>query len=131
MADCPAPKRCDDLTKQCVDCVTNADCPATASHCVRGACAQCVTNNDCGGATPICDDLRCRAGCKSNGDCGGITPKCDLQRFRCVQCVVAADCTDKAAPLCNTDKGLCAQCINDKDCPTTAPKCKDGTCRVN
>lgn len=64
--------------------------------------------------------------CSESTACSAPTPVCDTTNGSCVECVVAADCTDPAKPFC--DQHACRGCSVDADCPTSNVCLGDGTC---
>lgn len=96
--DCPAGEQCD-TDHTCYGCKADADCagdPAKpkCSPTLR-QCVACVTNAECSGATPICDpSVGTCVGCVSDGDCTtkGVG-QCDPADKTCKQCLGDADCS--------------------------------------
>jgi hypothetical protein len=77
---------------QCVECVDNTLCTASAAKhfCVNNACAGCdnVATNPCSGTTPVCAPSTTSTvggqcvGCLLNSDCAGTNPICDTNACR-------------------------------------------------
>ncbi len=148
-ADCPV---CDPALG-CVECSSDANCPAGKPRCVRGSCEVCTQNADCPATSPTCfpDDHKCHGactsttcsgetalcnaitgacvGCNSNADCADPeTPLCDPVTSQCVTCLSNANCGSKT-PLCYVRQGKCVACLTNADCPPAAPVCgTDLTC---
>lgn len=135
---CPDGQICDPSTGDCVDCITNEDCPCdqecvqgecgcppgTIEHPITKCCVECVTADDCEGCD-VCISGNCEE--KDCGD-GVINPNtCD-----CQECLIADDC-DKENECCvqgvcrccpgytrNPETGECdpnPPCTDDDDCP--------------
>jgi hypothetical protein len=88
------------LAGQCVECVDNTLCTASAAKhfCVANACTGCdkVATNPCSGATPVCAP-------STTATVGG----------ECVGCLLNSDCSG-ADPICDTNK--CRTCKSDSEC---------------
>ncbi len=97
---------CLEATDECVECESNADCPA-GDTCEDGVCVtppECVTDADCP-AGEVCD----------NGTC--VTPP---------ECTTDDDCA--AGQVC--EDGVCVtppECVTDDDC-AAGQVCEDGVC---
>lgn len=97
--ECPTPcgqcalptSLCNPETKQCVACLSNADCTDAA--------------------LPVCDtSTHSCVGCLANSDCKEPTVRCDVKSKTCSRC--AADCSaNAAAPHCNEASSQCVQCL--------------------
>ncbi|MBI2892649.1 MAG: hypothetical protein HYY06_03795, partial [Deltaproteobacteria bacterium] len=116
-ADCPNdPQRfCDGGTHACRACADGAECAGAAlgQACVDGDCEECDDDGDCAGSPggPACDDLACVA-CRTDGNDGATDPGCTV-----------------GEPFCNEgDPRTCRACRTDADCPeATASFCDAGT----
>ncbi len=141
---CIAPKKCDEINKICVDCLSAADCTAQANGvCDNGTCSYstgtcdetCVAPKKCDQAKNACVDCLSAADCtaQANGVCNDGTcsystdscdetcvapKKCDQTKNACVDCLSAADCTAQPNGQC-TANGTC-------DYPSVTSNCKDG-----
>lgn len=141
--DCPLPSlHCDPFSGQCLTCVSDTDCTATAGRprcdAVLHVCVQCGTDQDCAVgskckavtrscvrtcaadtdcAAPAasCEDGLC-AQCDEDQQCGGSRPYCDPATYACTGCVTNAECTNVATPLCNRSIGQCVGCMTVEDC---------------
>jgi hypothetical protein len=113
----------------CVQCLSGADCPTIAPHCLNGTCVTCVTSADCGGgSTPVCwpSDNMCHAACSNGGmTCptgAGQPSVCDPTTGACVGCLTTNDCPT-SAPVCDSVTMQCVQCQTDSNCSGTTPHC--------
>lgn len=157
--DCPlASLHCDAISGQCLACVSDGDCAATAGRprcdaalhiCVQcgtdqdcpsgGKCSAptrscvktCAINTDCGATGVWCDDGIC-AQCDDDHHCAGTRPYCDLTRYQCVACVTDSQCSGAAGtPHCNRTTGGCVGCMISADCATgLACDPADWTCKT-
>ena len=64
--------------------------------------------------------------CTESTTCVAPTPVCETSSGACVECVVAADCTDPAKPFCGMN--ACRGCSIDAECPVSNVCLGDGTC---
>jgi hypothetical protein len=134
--DCKdAGKVCDPLTKQCVACLTDAEC-GPSQHCVGLACQ---------GYTTCTNSLGCKA---AKGPDGKDQPICDQTIGECSACLSAADCppshdckakqclpfkTCQNSTECSKDEvcdkaiSRCVQCLGDNDCAANQ-LCEQGKC---
>ena len=62
------------------------------------------------------------------GGCSGAIPHCDTVAKKCVQCLVASDCSLSSASACVS--GTCTACTTNADCSHITSKgvCNSGTC---
>jgi Cys-rich repeat protein len=65
---------------KCVECLSNAECPAAEPVCDPDdfecrAAPACTTNAQCAAPTPICADGQC-VQCKEDRDCPATAPRC-------------------------------------------------------
>eukprot|EP00889_Picochlorum_renovo_P006767 jgi/Picre1/33797/NNA_001276.t1 len=130
--------------RECVQCVSDADCPDSLVCSTDRTCVACNTNTDCPDTSPVCDqDLNICVECSGANllgasSCFGTRPICLSQVLNfveeenaraiasaatdiCVQCVNAAnmDYTCASNQVCASTGGLaytCVQCTNDGDC---------------
>ena len=128
---------CNTSTGQCVECLTNANCPftnRTVCNPATNTCVQCVDNSTCPTNAPYCTANTCRVctatmGCTPPQVCitMGGTSSCQLR------CMSDADCAN--APnnnrACNLATMMCVQCQNNTHCAGNAngPVCVGTTCR--
>ena len=117
-ADCPG-GACNQLTGECVGCLTDADCGEAAAClalvCVpdvpcdsdkdckdavcdfaQGVCVECLTDTDCP-KDELCKDASCDPAptpCESSKDCNDLGMVCDKLALVCVDCVTDADCNE-------------------------------------
>lgn len=149
---CAAPFTCDTARGECVECLTDAQCPAAlpacdpATHrCVvcRGT-VGCAAPQVCSSFSPTCVEPcldgqanaclgfpeGCRAGlcasCVDDDHCGP-NRWCDGTVGRCVACLVDAHCGG-VTPRCEQATGLCRACVVNADCPAHE-SCFQGACR--
>ncbi|MGH7269820.1 MAG: hypothetical protein ACREJ3_05255, partial [Polyangiaceae bacterium] len=134
---CRINQQCDSVLG-CVDCTSNAQCPASSPACLQGACVQCITNANCGtGTTPACYPAThtCHAACTSAQQCqqrgqgGNQAPLCDANTGACVGCNSGSDCP-VSAKICDRTTQQCVQCATNADCGAGQPRClqPDGRC---
>jgi len=134
--DCKtAGKVCDPLTKQCVACLTDAEC-GPSQHCVGLVCQ---------GYTSCTNSLGCKA---AKGPDGKDQPICDQGIGECSACLTAADCpashdckAKQCVPyktcqnstecgkdeVCDKASSRCVQCLGDNDCAANQ-LCEQGKC---
>jgi hypothetical protein len=154
-ADCITPNPfCDTLTKKCVQCLANEDCPALVCNAVTHSCTGCLTNADCGGTTPFCDRddrrcvecesasqcppgevcvwaaHRCAPACQTNSDCAGSGhPICAIASRVCVECTSDAECaTMPLQPYCDLRLGACVECLSDANCASSHCETLENLC---
>ncbi len=137
MGDTPA---CDETSGECVPCLEDDHCPASAPVCMDQTCVACVTSADCNDSSnaqcveqdgrnvcaPCTEDVHCE-GVMGGGVAQGV---CDLavgpDAGRCVECSAADEsaCGDK---VCDLDSGscsdidagsadLCEPCVSSRQC---------------
>ncbi len=127
---------CDPLTKMCVPCLSDVDCPAS-HHCVGLTCL---------GFTTCSNSLGCT---NAKGPDGLDQPICDPKGGECTACLTAADCplsTDcvakacvpftacqnstecKQDEVCDKATNRCVQCLGNNDCATNE-LCEAGACK--
>ena len=119
---CNATQRCDPALG-CVECTSDAMCPAGQPRCVLGSCEVCASNGDCPASAPACypSDHRCHAACTVD-----TCPKnlvCDTMSGACVGCKAGTDCAGTPQPFCSPATGECVACLANTDCGTAAPFC--------
>lgn len=130
--------------RECVQCVSDEDCPDSLVCSTDRTCVACNTNVDCPATAPVCDqDLNICAECSgssllSASACFGTRSICLSQVLNfveeeaaravasaatdiCVQCVNAANMnyTCSSNQVCASSGDLaysCVQCTNDGDC---------------
>ena len=80
-----------------------------------GVCVECLTDADCPADPPsLCIDQRCGP-CTADGDCQDpAAPRCDLDTGTCQGCAEDSDCADvvvddRVLAIC-TESGACAEC---------------------
>jgi hypothetical protein len=104
---------CDVPSGDCVECLTNADCPSAERHLCdpdTHGCAECTTDGDCHSPTEV------EVCSKFLGSCA-------------VRCATVMDCPVATDPYCNTKIGFCVECQTDADCQgTTQPLCRNFLC---
>jgi len=122
-ADCAASpfKKCDTVTKRCVQCTTSADCTSGVEPIcdpVAGLCGQCASDADCK-TSPVgrsCQQGRC--GCTTDGHCSGDRlggSQCVLPQGFC-GCGADAHCAGNLfGPRCHHANLTCS-CLADADC---------------
>jgi hypothetical protein len=103
-------------------CHSGRDCPATKKICdpsggPNGACVECVTQADCP-AGDACFAGSCARSCNVESDCPG--QHCDTAKHVCVACVSSDQCP--IGNLCANDACV-PGCMSDRDCPASAPHC--------
>lgn len=84
--DCSPGFLCNNLTGTCQQCITNSQCPNSASKCnpATGTCEACQSNTDCPSGSNFCQNGTC-VGCRNNLDCASNSffPTCNLATGRC------------------------------------------------
>jgi len=122
-------------TGRCLQCRTDADCPASAPRCNHfNECVPCLKDSDCGAgwvcnpdaldARPV--QLGCIPDCRVDGGTVCYGTRCDPATGRCSSgCSTDSDCPT-ASPTC-VDGG-CIQCAQASDCPFENPGCWGGYC---
>ena len=134
-ATCPAPSVCDTTQDICVQCTSNAQCANPKPVCSADACRACAGDAECAGnpSGAACETTgglagSCEQCTQANPTaCTGATPKCDTSQDKCVQCLANADCGG-TTPLCDTGKHVCVGCLSDANC--SAPTCQKSTCNT-
>lgn len=108
-ATCASPQTCSAHPGSSImdcTCATDADClPSNRCHTFLNGeqfCVECESNADCPAGRPVCSpsalvcycppDTVCTPQCTSDSDCSGGTPKCSVGLSRCVGCLSGADC---------------------------------------
>jgi Cys-rich repeat protein len=126
---------CDHSTLRCVECVSDADCPAGRicaapnRRCVPGCSAE---HPACASAAETCDPILgvCR-GCGSDGDCTDpASPHCDPETERCVPCLPDRD-DCPSGQYCAGAHGAydcTAGCRSVVDCGGVLPACCNHRC---
>jgi formylglycine-generating enzyme required for sulfatase activity len=107
--------RCDLILRECIPCLTSADCEGEGSRCVAMACVaptQCATASDC----PVGRDCLKESGvctdCELDQDC---EPAEVCHRRQCKpRCNVLACRVDGL--VCNDEAPTCVECNVDSDC---------------
>lgn len=100
---------CDPQELQCrAGCSSNAQCPnkdRAICDVKNSDCVQCLTNTDCPLTAPVCGkDNRC-GNCASNQDCKNpAAPYCFQDTASCVQCSTDKQCPTNAP---NCQKNVC------------------------
>lgn len=114
----------------CVACLSDSNCPPTASSCVQGSCVD--QSSGCEAPTPYA--------CAANpGDCcectadehcagSGVGPYCDVNKGECGNDPCA--CVEPY-PACLPVDGqvMCVQCVIDEDCPASCTCSAGNTCQ--
>lgn len=107
--------RCDETCSisalECVQCLTNLDCPAEDPVCTGGICAGCRNDLDCAdqGGLPVCQNgacVQCTEGKKSA--CDGFT--CNPATNECTETLIASVRT-------------CETCVSNDDCQFDSEDC--------
>ncbi len=124
-ADCKNPEKpqCNTDTNTCVECVESSNCSAELV-CRENECTNCQTEEECQekGENYHCSKEEKCIQCPSNLVWGG-------QDKGCVECVTYEDCTDTPdTPNCNTGINKCEACPKNSFWDGT--KCAPG-CKVN
>ena len=131
--DCGAACNCSGATpycnpaNQCVECLSDANCPQAKPSCVGNVCKEAGSN--CSAATPIpCDIGNGCCQCTNDTHCSGGTPYCQANGT----CGSEQACACVAPyPACLNSGGqvVCVECIQDADC-TSGCTCNltDHTC---
>jgi hypothetical protein len=119
---------CEPARKQCVACVTTADCPS-GEHCLGNQCVRflaCGESRDCE-AERVCDPGRgiC-VDCATATDCTG-GEICILNQ--CVLVVTCQSSSECGGRLCDTSTHGCVDCLSDADCGASTEHCVSGSCR--
>ena len=136
--DCkPSGGVCDPLTKKCVACLIDIDCP-DGHHCVAKACVA---------FTGCSNSLGCTS---AVGPDGQSQPICDQKTGECTACTTAADCpasndciAKTCVPfnvcqnstqcskdqVCDPATNRCVQCVGIADCPSDS-LCEVGNCHT-
>jgi hypothetical protein len=102
---------CDVSELECVQCLTNAHCPADDAVCSGGNCAACRNDNDCAlqPGLPVC----------SNGSCVQCT---EGKKNQC-----AGNTCNPATNTCSTTQieavRSCGRCVSDDDCLDSDQDC--------
>ena len=113
---------------QCVECLTDANCPQAKPSCQQGVCKE--AGAQCSAATPIpCDLGNGCCQCTNDTHCSGSTPYCQANGT----CGAQQDCACVAPyPACLNSGGqvVCVECVQDSDCTTAGCTCSqaDHTC---
>lgn len=118
-ADCPNDPFCSPVYGQCVKCLNSSDCGATEPICdiQDGECRQCLLNSHCG-LGEVCKDKKCTVEkCSNNNECPGDLPICKADSGDCVECLLDATCEakDKNKPFCSP-VFQCVKCLVDTHC---------------
>lgn len=112
----------------CVECVGDADCPASAARCLQGTCVGCrpsAGQTDCPGGGLACwtSDYECHAACTAGGSCPAGTT-CDEVTGGCVGCTTDAQCAGGPSGVCSRVLRRCVACASDRACPAQRPRCR-------
>lgn len=126
---------CDPATRACVECLRQADCPASDQQCTAAkTCVvpgQCTTDQSCAsdpGGRKCCTTASGKqcSQCCTNNDCSGGTPfcvvnTCQAQQDPCagVSCGPSTAC-NPASGQCEATGGGGTSCQSDNDCPPSA-----------
>lgn len=136
---------------ECVECTTDAQCPAELPECNAGECEceddsqRCLNGahqvcNDgawqaqaCGGSTPVCDAASGSCVCENGAErcADGVRQTCvsrqwvnDMGNPACTACSGSAQCSG-TTPIC--DGAFCVACSTN-DCPTELVCASSGAC---
>ena len=114
-ADCSsATPICDVPSGDCIECLSNADCPTAERHLCdpdTHGCAECTMDSDCHSTTETCSKFlgACAVRCTTVAQCPITTdPYCNMVIGFCIECQTNADCKSSAQPVCHTN-GLCGK----------------------
>ena len=144
---CPANQVWDNESRECVECLSSADCKnSNKPQCntETNTCVECVESSNCS-AELVCRGNEC-TNCQTEEECQakGTTYHCSKedkciqcpsnlvwggQEKGCVECVTYEDCKDTPdTPNCNTEINKCEACPKNSFWDGT--KCAPG-CKVN
>ncbi len=139
----------DDESKDCVECLSSADCKnSNKPQCntETNTCVECVESSNCS-AELVCRENEC-TNCQTEEECQakGENYHCskdstciqcaanevwDDESKECVECTADSDCTDTPdTPKCNTETNTCVECVSDQNCiekDTNKPVCNSDT----
>lgn len=110
----------------CVECSTDADCPASARLCLQGRCVGCRPRGGQGSDCPpgqACSsaDFECHPSCTTS--CPSDM-RCDASNGECVGCQAPADCPSN---ICSRTTRSCVECESDEACGGQRPRCRQLT----
>ena len=113
---------CNEVSGQCVGCLTNADCSAPASQCRMSdfVCVSCLTDSDCllgyecNQTRGTCEEGEEPVECDATHPCDGADEECVAGR-----CVVDVDCTpeDEVFTCPGSECTADGVCLNQKQVP--------------
>jgi Stigma-specific protein, Stig1 len=116
-SDC-SPQKCDPTRHQCVDCVTQNDCPSGQVCSTSGRCAMgCNGSGDCG--SDSCCSMVCVDEKSDPGNCGGCGNACTGGDTLCCN----SECANPS-----TSTTHCGMCGNACSTLNATPVCNAGTC---
>ena len=126
---CEGGQVCDEQSKQCVQCVNQAQC--AGAPCVGNRCVECTESDtaQCPAGKPLCDNSKC-VECKSNSDCQDPS-KSSCESGSCVSCGNNEGCAHiNGAKVCanpGQNTGRCVQCSPMTEAADCAGKSCDPT----
>jgi len=124
-ANCPHDMVCNQITGQCVSCLTNTDCPS-GDTCLNGTCVQCTSDSQCSDGL-VCKSFTCTT-CIANNECpfGTVCGSSGL----CVvpQCLTSAGCITPPNLVCDTTNFTCVECVSAIDCGGAPNTCTNNLC---
>ncbi len=113
---------CNEVSGQCVGCLTNADCSAPASQCRMSdfVCVSCLTDSDCllgyecNQTRGTCEEGEEPVECDATHPCDGAGEECVAGR-----CVIDVDCTPENEVITCPGSECTADgvCLNQKQVP--------------
>ncbi len=139
----------DDESRECVECLSSADCKNSEKpqcNTDTNTCVECIESGDCEEAL-VCRGNKCTT-CQTEEECqakgtsyhcsnASICIQCfdnqvwDDESRECVECTADSDCTDTPnTPKCNTATNQCVECLNNQNCiekDTNNPVCNSDT----
>jgi uncharacterized repeat protein (TIGR01451 family)/MYXO-CTERM domain-containing protein len=131
-SDCPSSMLCN-TNHACVECLDGADCQASGSGtaCLPNGTCGCTTDPDCGASDSgrVCDTAAstCTTGCRGTGGNGCPTGEvCTSTDSSIGSCVECVTDADcgGTTPYCNVARHSCVECVTSAQCSNSAPVCQ-------
>lgn len=114
-AECGLGERCRQGRCVFTGCAGDADCPTGACRLEGFSCVECSTNAHCPAERPACRPSQTCAACLADADCQPPGPGHCAPNGACVHCTVDAHCPNGLT--CNS-QGVCAGAGSGQACPT-------------